>query len=136
MTRRAKGYSTFKMKGSPMYRNYGIGSPMRNEDPPAAATDSVVVKPSDIPYVREAGTERPMIESMGQGVSEAAKRGRLHEISGEGGGTYTTPALENLWNHIQGMEKGKKRDSAIAHYNKKREEMHARMKAEIEAGNE
>ena len=126
MARRAKGYSTFKMKGSPMYRNYGIGSPMRNEDPPTAETDP------NKPYVRKFGTEKPMIENMGQGVSEAEKRGRLNEISSEGGGSYSTPALDNLWNHIQGMEKGKKRDSAVAHYNKKYNAMQAGLKASIE----
>ena len=32
----------FKMKGSPMYRNYGIGSPMKNGKPVPGATDELL----------------------------------------------------------------------------------------------
>jgi hypothetical protein len=32
----------FKMKGSPMYRNYGIGTPMKNGKPVPGATDELL----------------------------------------------------------------------------------------------
>ena len=44
MERRAKG-SMYKMKGSPMQRNFGIGSPLTKPTEPADSTATPPVKP-------------------------------------------------------------------------------------------
>ena len=37
----------FKMKGSPMYRNFGIGSPMRDEEKPDQVIQAIMDTPEN-----------------------------------------------------------------------------------------
>ena len=131
-TSKSRGAAAFTMRSGnkPSVVKMAGVSPIRID--PTDTKDTKDTKDTDVPYVREAGTKMPMIEEMGRGLSEAASRAKLNLIPSEGGGSYSTPGLDNLYNHIQGMETGKERDSAIARYTKKYNEMQASLKASME----
>ena len=120
-TSASRGAAAFKMRSgnSSTFKKMGSSSTGDTIDPTEVDIDK--------PYVREKGVTQPNIEDS-TGVTEASKRSGTYNKPTDAEGSFSTPALDNLWSTIQKMEPGKKRDEGIEHYKKKREEMQEKLR--------
>jgi len=66
------GYTPFKMKGSPMQRNFGIGSPMKKEEESGSVQEVVTKKEvsEGRTYVEGSGKDEGVIKSAGMVILE------------------------------------------------------------------